>query len=53
MKGFSITDLETGIGHVNSQVTAEDGAVYDLQGRRAEKLVRGMYIQNGRKFMVK
>lgn len=53
VKGFSITDLETGIGHVNGQVTAEDGAVYDLQGRRAEKLVRGMYIQNGRKFMVK
>lgn len=53
VKGFSITDLETGIGHVNGQVTAEDGAVYDLQGRRAEKLVRGIYIQNGRKFMVK
>ncbi len=53
VKGFSITDLETGIGHVNGQMTAEDGAVYDLQGRRAEKLVRGMYIQNGRKFMVK
>ena len=53
VKGFSITDLETGIGHVNGQVTAEDGAVYDLQGRRVEKLVRGMYIQNGRKFMVK
>lgn len=53
VKGFSITDLETGIGHVNGQVPAEDGAVYDLQGRRAEKLVRGMYIQNGRKFMVK
>lgn len=53
VKGFSITDLETGIGHVNGQVTAEDGAVYDLQGRRVEKAVRGMYIQNGRKFMVK
>ena len=53
VKGFSITDLETGIGHVKGQVTAEDGAVYDLQGRRAEKLVRGMYIQNGRKFIVK
>ena len=53
VKGFSITDLETGIGHVNGQMTAEDGAVYDLQGRRVEKAVRGMYIQNGRKFIVK
>lgn len=53
VKGFSITDLETGIGQVSGNETMSNGAVYDLQGRRVEKLVRGMYIQNGRKFMVK
>lgn len=53
VKGFSITDLETGIGQVSGNETISNGAVYDLQGRRVEKAVRGMYIQNGRKFMVK
>lgn len=53
VKGFSITDLETGIGQVSGNETMSNGAVYDLQGRRVEKAVRGMYIQNGRKFMVK
>lgn len=53
VKGFSITDLETGIGQVSGNETMSNGAVYDLQGRRVEKAVRGMYIQNGRKFIVK
>lgn len=53
VKGFSITDLETGIGQVSGNETMSNGAVYDLQGRRVEKAVRGMYIQNGHKFMVK
>lgn len=53
VKGFSITDLETGIGQVSGNETISNGAVYDLQGRRVEKAVRGMYIQNGHKFMVK
>ena len=53
VKGFSITDLETGIGQVSGNETMSNGAVYDLQGRRVEKAVRGMYIQNGHKFIVK
>lgn len=53
VKGFSIIDLETGIGQVSGNETMSNGAVYDLQGRRVEKAVRGMYIQNGRKFIVK
>ena len=53
VKGFSITDLETGIHGVSGQGTAQGGAVYDLQGRRVQKAVRGIYIQNGRKFFVK
>ena len=53
VKGFSITDLETGIHGVSVQGTAQGGALYDLQGRRVQKAVRGIYIQNGRKFFVK
>lgn len=53
VKGFSLTDLETGIGRVEGTQAARDGMVYDLQGRRVERAVRGLYIQNGRKVMVK
>lgn len=31
----------------------KDGTVYDLSGRRVTKPLRGLYIQNGRKFLVK
>lgn len=30
-----------------------DGQIYDLQGRQVQNTRRGLYIQNGRKFMVK
>ena len=43
-----VRSLETG---VRSQ---ESGAVYDLQGRRVtNSLRRGIYIRNGKKFVVK
>lgn len=53
VKGFSITDLETGIQGLSGQDAAQDAAVWDLQGRRVQKAVRGIYVQNGRKFIVK
>lgn len=31
----------------------EQAPVFDLQGRRVQKAVKGLYIQNGKKFMVK
>lgn len=31
----------------------QDGEVYDLTGRRVEKPVRGIYVKQGRKFIVK
>ena len=52
VKGFSITDLETGL----SQIEASDiksGAVYDLQGRRVNRAAHGLYIQNGHVVLVK
>ena len=30
-----------------------NAAIYDLSGRRVEKAVKGIYIQNGKKFIVK
>lgn len=53
VKGFSITDLETGINGLSGQDAAKGGIIYDLQGRRVQKAVRGIYVQNGRKFIVK
>lgn len=52
VKGFSLSDMETGISQVCGSA-ANNGVIYDLQGRRIERAVRGLYIMNGRKVMVK
>lgn len=52
VKGFSLFDMETGIIKVSGSA-AGNGVIYDLQGRRVERAVRGLYIVNGRKVMVK
>ena len=52
VKGFSLSDMETGISQVYGSA-ANNGVIYDLQGRRVERAVRGLYIMNGRKVMVK
>ncbi len=43
---------ETGIVAVEGDVIAND-AIYDLSGRRVAKAVKGVYIQNGKKVLVK
>ncbi len=43
---------ETGIVAVEGDVIAND-AIYDLSGRRVSKAVKGVYIQNGKKVLVK
>ena len=53
VKGFSLFDMETGISKVTGSAAAGNGVIYDLQGRRVERAVRGLYIVNGRKVMVK
>ncbi len=51
---MSFDGFETGISDdVKSQKLNGDGAVYDLSGRRVEKPRKGMYIENGRKVIVK
>ncbi len=44
--------MATGIEAVESDVIAND-AIYDLSGRRVAKAVKGVYIQNGKKVLVK
>ncbi len=43
---------ETGIVAVEGDVIAND-AIYDLSGRRVAKAVKGVYIMNGKKVLVK
>lgn len=51
VKGFSFDGTQTGINGVEA-ITAK-GAIYNLNGQRVEKAQRGIYIQNGKKFIVK
>lgn len=53
VKGFSLFDMETGISKVTGSAAAGNGVIYDLQGRRVGRAVRGLYIVNGRKVMAK
>lgn len=53
VKGFSLFDMETGISKVTGSAAAGNGVIYDLQGHRVGRAVRGLYIVNGRKVMVK
>ncbi|MBE6309140.1 MAG: hypothetical protein E7087_07585 [Bacteroidales bacterium] len=42
----------TGIGSIDAEGTAADGAIYDLAGRKVNSTVKGgIYIQNGKKFI--
>ncbi len=44
---------ETAIVAVESEEAEGNGAIYDLSGRRVSKAVKGVYIQNGKKVLVK
>ena len=49
-----INDVKTGISTIVPDESAESGAMYDLSGRRIDKKpAKGMYIQNGRKYVVR
>ena len=42
----------TGVAELKAQ-PAKQNAIYDLSGRRVEKAVKGLYIINGKKYLVK
>jgi uncharacterized repeat protein (TIGR02543 family) len=41
------------VGIKNARMTAEKGKIYNLQGRQVSKAARGVFIQNGKKIVVK
>lgn len=54
---FSFLDEDiTGIGNVNGSVNVNNDVIYDLNGRKVadnHALPKGIYIRNGKKFVVK
>ena len=42
-----------GIEIINGQTTVNNGAIYNLQGQRVNKAQKGVFIQNGRKVVLK
>ena len=53
--GVAVTGQPTGIHTISNDVIAidKDAPCYDLQGRRIEKPVKGLYIQNGKKIVIR
>ena len=49
---YTGTDDATGINLVNAQ-NVEDGVIYNLSGMRVSQPTKGIYIKNGKKFIVK
>ena len=47
-----IDGLETAIEEINGE-TAKDAVIYNLAGQRVNKAQKGIYIQNGKKVLVK
>ena len=46
--------IATGIKDATAQGSKQDGVIYDLLGRKVERITRpGVYIRNGKKFVVK
>jgi len=43
----------SGISEIKSEKTSDDATIYDLGGRRVKETAPGIYISNGRKFVVK
>ncbi len=52
ISALNLPGMSTAIEAVESDVIASD-AIYDLSGRRVAKAVKGVYIMNGKKVLVK
>ena len=48
-----IGDTPTSIDAIHGLEIVNDGAIYDLSGKRVNKAVKGIYIINGKKVMMK
>ena len=52
---IAVTAMEStssGIENINAEI-ANDAPIFNIAGQRVEKAVKGIYIQNGKKFIVK
>ena len=52
-KIVALTDEETGIDVLKQENGTRKSELYDLSGRRVQKAQRGIFIQNGKKVMVR
>ena len=53
MMNLTLCNDDEYMGISNAETTVKNGAVYDLSGRKVVNPVKGIYIQNGKKFIVK
>jgi hypothetical protein len=49
----NIEEQTTGINSIFGEKVVEDGEIYNLQGIRVNKAQKGMFIKNGKKYVVK
>ena len=50
---YGVEDLTTGITEVSTDALQAVGRTYNMAGQRVEKPMKGLYIQNGKKMVVK
>ena len=54
IQGFSFEDgIVTGIANMNREAMINNGSVYNMKGQRVAQPAKGLYIQNGKKVVVK
>ena len=49
----ALTDEEMGVEDVMVQMDGKESAIYDLNGRKVAQPTKGIYIQNGKKYVVR
>jgi hypothetical protein len=50
---ISMTGTPAGISNITADVKAEDAVIYNLSGQRVEHPTKGIYIVNGRKYVIR
>ena len=50
---LDISTLPTSISSVKQEAPAQSDAIYELQGRKVKDVRKGLYIQNGKKIVIK
>lgn len=53
MLTISFEDETTGVAEVRSKMEDGRGEAYDLQGRKVAQPTKGLYIKNGKKYIIR